>query len=158
MPEPLGALWAKLKTISRLDFTATSRSPENSGWNGSGVGTVCVSTSDERTIHFSERGQWRPSDNATGVAPAITFTNTFRWTWQDSRIRLEHLRFGPDQPVYLFDIVALSATEFHSVEPHVCREDRYAASVRLDRKKICVGWIVTGPTKDESIEYIYQPD
>jgi len=88
----------------------------------------------------------------------MAFTNVFRWTADTAGqcLRLEHLRFGVDHPVYLFDLVKVSEGVLESSEPHACREDCYAARMEVDEQTIRLKWEINGPTKAETISYTYR--
>lgn len=141
-------LWAQLPRIATLTFTARSAHP--SGWNGAGRGRVRVEERDAVTLLFHEQGTWR-----TAAGDELSFSNIFRWTLRREWIRLEHLRFGPENPVFLFAIEARSKVEFASVTPHVCSEDLYSAMLKLNGETLLVSWRVAGPEKDERMDYIY---
>lgn len=145
--------WDRLCTIRELEFEAQSRSSTNTGWNGSGRGTVQVENLDHETLLFHEKGSW----DADGTRE-LTFNNLFRWTCDPGArlIRLEHLRFGPDSPVYLFDLVPESERVLFSAQPHVCRDDLYSARMVIADEAIVLSWTVTGPRKDERIAYRYK--
>jgi hypothetical protein len=140
----------KSGAIRRLDFEAESRFVANTGWNGSGRGTVQVEVA---TLVFREQGSWIPSGGRE-----VSFKNVFRWTAdpEGQFIRLEHLRFGPGNPVYLFDLVPVLAHVLVSAEPHVCREDLYSARMEFDRAGVHLTWTITGPKKDERVTYLYR--
>jgi hypothetical protein len=144
--------WMRLRTVQRLSFVARSRAAPGSGWNGRGEGTVRVEEVDSRTTLFHESGSWTPE-----AGRAIPFSNVFRWTLDDDAdfLRLEHLRFGAEHPVYLFDMVSASEAVLVSAELHVCRDDLYAARLEFDEQKIRLNWTIAGPKKNESIEYSY---
>lgn len=145
-------VWNRLGGIRRLGFESRLCSAAKTGWSGSGRGDVRVEPFDAVTLLFHEAGAWTPAGGRE-----ITFHNLFRWTRDpDCRlIRLEHLRFGPDSPVYLFDLVPLSERVLASAEPHVCRDDRYSARLELGTDAVRLSWTVTGPKKDEWIAYTY---
>ena len=146
-------VWDRLLTIRELVFEARSRATTNTGWVGSGQGTVQVEQVDGSTMLFYEKGSWTSEGGRE-----ITFTNVYRWTADpDGRlIRLEHLRFGPGDPVYLFDLVPVGERVLESAEPHVCREDLYSARMEYDDATVRLTWAVTGPQKDERISYSYR--
>lgn len=148
LKEPVDNLWHHLGSAHTLSFTA--RSPLPNGWNGSGEGKVEVDQPAPSVLIYSETGQWTP----TGGKP-LRFSNVYRWTFHPdtSAIRLEHLRFGADRPVYLFDLRADSEQSFISAEPHLCGEDCYAAQVRLEQQAIQMLWSIQGPEKEETISY-----
>jgi hypothetical protein len=70
-------------------------------------------------------------------------------------IRLEHLRFGPESPVLLFDLAPCGGGEWRNVSPHQCREDCYTATLAVNGERLMVRWSIQGPCKRESIGYIY---
>src|SRR5262245_40512939 len=95
---PSVTLWAALRHVRTIQFTA--RSGAGTGWNGTGSGTVLVTAPQDGVLVFEESGTWQPEQGQP-----LRFTNVFRWTLLGSqRLRLEHLRFGPAHPVYLFDL------------------------------------------------------
>jgi hypothetical protein len=145
--------WARLLAVQELTFEARSCATTNTGWNGSGKGAVQVEALEVGVILFHERGTW-----ATEGGRQITFSNVFRWTADPAGrfIGLEHLRFGPDHPVYLFDLVPVDEGALESSEPHVCREDLYVARMDLDQQTVRLRWTITGPKKAEDISYTYQ--
>jgi hypothetical protein len=142
--------WQRLAAISALRFTA--RSAKQSGWNGSGEGSVAVARPSVDTITFTESGQWQ-----TDQGRRVNFSNVFRWSPGDTTnvIRLEHLRFGPDKPVYLFDMDRHADHLWRSTVPHVCGDDVYSASMNFSAEEIQLQWTIKGPKKDEDIRYWY---
>src|SRR5262249_36979645 len=108
------------------------------GWNGVGEGGI-----------LREAGVWRPEGGRT-----TRFHNVFRWTLlEQASVRLEHLRLGPSQPVYLFDLAPTGEGVWSSVGAHVCREDCYSAELRPNEGGFLLVWTITGPRKAESVEY-----
>ncbi len=75
--------------------------------------------------------------------------------WTGTGSGLEHLRFGEDHPVYLFDLALAGEREWRSVSPHLCREDCYSAVLIVGDDNIVLRWSVNGPRKQETIEYVY---
>jgi hypothetical protein len=142
-------LWDRLRRVRYLSFVA--RSGTESGWNGRGVGTVEVRESADAAMTFQEQGDWRPE----GGERVIRFNNVYRWTRAGGLLRLEHLRFGADNPVYLFDLTQTGEREWRSASPHLCREDCYAAVLLVRDDGIVLRWSIDGPRKQEVIEYLY---
>jgi hypothetical protein len=134
--------------VRSLSFVARSGMPN--GWNGTGVGTVVVRLGGNGTMTFTESGTWRPE-----VGPQTRFTNVFRWMLAGDVLRLEHLRFGEDRPVYLFDLAPAGDREWRSVSPHLCKEDCYAGVLTICNDNIVLRWSIDGPWKREAIEYVY---
>jgi hypothetical protein len=135
--------------VRSLSFVANSKA--EFGWNGRGVGSVEVHEAANAVLLFHERGTWRPE----GREQDIRFSNVFRWTVCGGTIRLEHLRFGEDSPVYLFDLAPGGDREWRSVSPHLCSEDCYAAVLLIRDDGIVLRWSIDGPQKRASIEYLY---
>ncbi|QDT24775.1 hypothetical protein Enr10x_00660 [Gimesia panareensis] len=148
----LSALWKCLATIKSLTFTAQSFD-SGSGWNGTGTGVVKVECINPQTMLFHESGQWSPPNGQV-----LRFTNVYRWSAfsEQKQLRLEHLRFGITNPVYLFDLQQTSDTQWDSIEPHVCSEDLYTATLSLKDETLHLDWTVKGATKNERISYVYQ--
>lgn len=142
--------WHRLSETRRMKFIA--RSHRDLGWNGIGYGAVQVAMSEPKTITFNEMGRWRPN-----TGKALKFTNIFRWSFQVAgySIRLEHLRFGPNHPVYLFDLVPAEADSWRSLVPHRCQDDSYTAVMHIKPDHIELKWTITGPLKQEDIHYWY---
>ncbi len=118
------SVWERLGSIQCLTFVASSS--VSTGWNGSGEGAVEVTRPTANEIIFSESGTWMPDGGKK-----LAFTNSYRWTKQPAKpnsqtgnlplehLRLEHLRFGVDNPVYLFDLAVDEDQNMTSVDPHV---------------------------------------
>lgn len=150
--ETLKLFWEKLITIQTLSFSAKSKSPSITAWNGLGKGHVDIKLPDNHILIYQERGSWISQREKT-----VEFTNTFRWTLneQAGRISLEHLRFGPQNAVYLFDLSPVDKYVLESVDAHVCNEDTYFGRARYDGHFIQLHWRVIGPQKNEEIDYLY---
>lgn len=144
-------IWDRLSTISCLQFKATSES--TTGWNGEGRGSIQVEMPVEHVILFSESGHWTPQGST-----AIAFRNVFRWTLdpQASIIRLEHLRFGPDNPVFLFELQPTTPSFWNTVSAHLCDKDTYDAVLHITPDALIMHWTIQGPAKNESIVYTYK--
>jgi hypothetical protein len=100
---------------------------------------------------FTESGTWRPQ----GVGRDIRFSNIYRWTLSGNALRLEHLRQGADNPVYLFDLTHTGEQEWSAASPHLCRDDCYSATLTVYHDKIDLRWNISGPRKSERITYVY---
>jgi hypothetical protein len=138
-----------LRRVVGLRFSA--RSAGTSGWNGEGVGTVKVETPSSGIVIFRESGEWRPTDGGP-----LRFSNVYRWSLLGpASLRLEHLRFGPGQPVRLFELAPESELVWSSIDPHECRDDCYSARLQLEEDGISLRWTIVGPRKREEIAYRY---
>lgn len=104
-------VWTRLGSVENLTFNASSLA--STGWNGAGVGAVEVSQPDSDVLLYRESGTWTPTDGKQ-----LSFTNVYRWTRLAETIRLEHLRFGTDNPVHLFDLGTVGHSHMASIKPH----------------------------------------
>lgn len=145
----LDDVWRRLTTTTRLTFSASSSDP--TGWNGNGTGDVDV-TQAGTALLFAESGWW-----TTVADQRLKFTNLYRWLRgaDAETIGLEHLRFGKDRPVFLFDLQIAAGNRLVSVDPHVCSEDCYTAEMLIEATEIRLNWSVTGPSTNVSIQYVY---
>lgn len=150
----LASMWQRLSQVNSLTFESTSQANE-SGWSGQGRGAVVVETIDSVTMLFHEKGTWNQAGGRE-----LTFTNVYRWTalHEVGALRLEHLRFGVEHPVYLFDLQQTESGQWRSVEGHMCREDCYQAAMTLGPHDLRLRWTIKGPGKDETIGYVYHQD
>jgi hypothetical protein len=131
---------------------ATSRSESETGWSGLGVGVVGVEAPTVDVLIFTESGIWQPEHGRE-----TRFSNVYRWSMIDpQRVRLEHLRFGVERPVYLFDLGPASNDIWLPASPHLCREDCYSAKLRLHDTGVDMSWSINGPKKQECIDYEYR--
>ncbi len=142
--------WSRLQRIEQLEFNAVSTM--TAGWNGVGQGRVTVQHWSDDQITFDESGNWTPA----GGQP-LRFSNRYRWTRdrKTARLRLEHLRFGDERPVLLFDLRVSGEHQLRSELPHNCGEDVYSAWLQIEATNIRLDWSIHGPRKNESIDYVY---
>jgi hypothetical protein len=146
----LEQVWECLCRVTALTFVARSATPK--GWNGQGSGSVTLGREGPGVITFTEADSWQPE----GGRP-LRFSNIFRWSIIDStgQLRLEHLRFGVEHPVFLFDLAASPDGAWESVSPHLCHEDCYSARMSVQSDHLALRWAVDGPSKQEMIDYTY---
>jgi len=144
--------WDKLSDVSRLLFNAATKSKDESGWNGKGKGEVFVLKEGSDILIFNEKGTWQ---NNRG--PEVSFSNAFRWTLDRKAgvISLEHLRRGPDRPVFLFHLAPSGKHSLASIDSHLCGEDTYFGSIHIDRYGLRLNWRVIGLKKNEELNYYY---
>lgn len=150
--DTLKNVWKRLLNIHHLSFSAKSKSLVKSGWNGTGKGCVEVKSEDEGSCIFSERGTWSSAEGQE-----FDFSNVFRWSIDQAlgAVTLEHLRFGPQHPVFLFNLVPVADNILESVSPYICNEDTYVGQLRCDDHYIQLLWKTLGPKKNEEIDYLY---
>lgn len=146
------AFWKKLSSVSQLTFNAKTKSKEEQGWNGKGKGEVIVAKEGYNILIFNEKGNWRDSQGSE-----VGFSNVFRWTLDRDAgvISLEHLRRGPEYPVFLFHLVPSGINSLSSVDSHLCGGDTYFGQIHLDQHSLRLNWRVIGPKKNEEIDYYY---
>jgi hypothetical protein len=145
-------LMADLRHLRSLSFSACSA--KATGWNGHGQGSVHIETPSPEVIVFRETGQWQPAGRED--RPPLQFSNTYRWTIVDPQtVRLEHLRLGPEQPVFLVDLQPAPGQAWVSTTPHECIADLYALTLSVQPNGITLHWTITGPKKDEQLTYQY---
>lgn len=144
--------WNRLEAVKQFTRLTRSRFKDESGWNGQGKGAVLVNKFSDTVYIFHERGFWHVKQGQD-----ISFSNTFRWRLDRDagRISLEHLRFGPNQPVFLFHLIPTENNLLASVDSHLCKEDVYFATVPWDCHSIRLNWRVIGPNKNEEMENCY---
>ena len=111
-----------------------------------------MENASSNVLLFHEDGTWKSVDGRE-----FHFTNVYRWTALPAShtIRLEHLRFGAEKPVYLFDMEPIGGSKWASVQPHMCREDCYQAEMDVGAESIDLSWSIRGPEKEETIRYTY---
>lgn len=146
----LDAVLDALSQVRALRFQA--RSQAGTGWDGVGEGEVRVSRPSPSVVVFEESGMWQADRPG---APGLAFRNVFRWTAQGAHLRLEHLRHGPDQPVFLFELAWAGQDAWHTVQAHLCGADTYEARLCCEPGAITVAWAIRGPRKDEALHYRY---
>ncbi|RYX91788.1 MAG: hypothetical protein EOO28_24350 [Comamonadaceae bacterium] len=148
---------ASLHRIRAHSFTATS--PPDQGCNGQGTGNVRLASPGPGVLVFHESGSWTPD----GQAP-LQFSNVYRWTCREQVlagsgrcIRLEHLRHGKERPVWLVDLQARSAGDWHCRAAYECGDDRYMLAMQLldDDSGLRMRWSISGPMKNTELDYLY---
>lgn len=146
------AFWEKLLTVKQLTFHAKTKSKEEGGWIGKGQGEVISIKSNARTLVFNEKGTWQNKEGAD-----VSFSNVFRWTLDLNAkiISLEHLRHGPEHPVFLFHLTPSGKHSLSSVDSHLCEGDTYFGQIHFDSYNLRLNWRVIGPKKNEELDYFY---
>lgn len=107
---------------------------------------------DGDTLIVSETG------HAEIGGKAYDATDATRWTFSGRSISIEHLRYGPEHPVFLVTLTERDDGNWRSVEPHVCDEDLYHAELRIVGNELHLTWRVSGPKKDQTIRTVYAGD
>lgn len=150
--EALSLLWKRLLRVKHLSFSAQSKAEHPSGWNGIGKAKVEIHRVASHSVIFKEEGNWTSHEGNQ-----FDFKNALRWTWHGSKplLILEHLHYGPEHPIVLFELKPMSQTQFEVVQPFFCKKDTYLADLYCDHHFIQLHWRILGPRKNEEINYIY---
>jgi hypothetical protein len=148
----LMSCWRRLCSVKQLLFNAVTKLKDKGGWQGRGKGEVTVIKETDTVLIFHEKGSWKDeSDRET------SFSNTFRWTLDRERtvISLEHLRRGPNHPIFLFHLAPSKNNSLISLDPHLCEGDTYIGHLFCDHHSLRLNWRVIGPKKNEEMDYYY---
>lgn len=140
----------RLSLIKNYKFFATSN--KDDGLNGTGLGTVSIETDPiNNTLLFFEEGHF---ENARG---RFKSHNIYKWTFKafENCISLEHLRFGAENAVYLFDMVYDDHNLWSSKCPHLCDKDEYHAKMLLSDSFITLDWDIVNKVEHIHIKYQY---
>ncbi len=114
-------------------------------------GEVKIEKPSEEEIVFYEQVQWKNESSLL-----INSKNIYRWTFLPSgNIRLEHLRFGKDNPVFLVELSMSEKNIWRSIEPHNCNNDLYSAELNMLNENPVLCWSVTGPTENYLLKIFY---
>lgn len=146
------AFWDKLRKVTQLTFHAKTQSKDEKGWNGKGQGEVIITKEGSNTLIFNEKGTWQGKQGGE-----VSFNNIFRWTLDRNTgvISLEHLRRGPDHPVFLFHLAPSGKYSLSSVDSHLCEGDTYFGQIHFNHQNLRLNWRVIGLKKNEEIDYFY---
>lgn len=141
-------IWERLRNINQVVFQFRSQK----GGEGIGRGEVLVEDRKDGKLIFRENGTWRGLNHQE-----FNFRNVFRWTlnWVEGFLTLEHLRFGIQNPVFLFHLVPASEKSLESVDAHLCGQDTYFGQIFIKPIAIDLSWRVLGPHKNDEIIYSY---
>jgi len=148
-------IWNLLGQVQSLTLSALTKDRRGFFHNATAAGRVEVSRTGSRLITFHEAGLWTSLDRQT-----LDFRNIYQWSLSDmgDTIRLTHLRYGPDNPVHLVDFMAIGADLMQSFQPHMCKADRYNASLCAAGDRIHLDWRIQGPSKNDTLHCIYLTD
>ncbi|MBS0624250.1 MAG: winged helix-turn-helix transcriptional regulator [Verrucomicrobia bacterium] len=147
----LKIFWERLARVQSLAFLAKSRHGDQQSIK-EGQAHVKVSALSSDVLVFVEKGQWFQKDLAHTV-----FSNSFRWSLdlQSSLITLEHLRYGAQQPVFLFHLTVTQPHMLESVDAHLCAQDTYLGNIVWNQDQIDFHWRIIGPHKNDNLTYCY---
>lgn len=150
--EVLLTCWEKLLRARTFSCHARSQRRLENPWQGNG--DVIVSQENPSTLLFTEKGCWHTHPNGK-----TNFSNVFRWTLDRNAqtLSLEHLRRGPQHPVFLFHLIPSGKKTLTSIDSHLCGEDAYFGDIQFDKHYLRLQWRVLGPQKNEELICSYSP-
>ncbi len=134
------AFWKQLVQVQSLSFSAKTLSEVKQG-----EASVKVDIESPSVILFQEKGNWLINQR-----PDTTFSNIFRWTLDlgAALITLEHLRYGPNKPVFLLNFTPTKRGVLESVDAHLCLQDIYLGNLVWNKSYIDLYWRIIGPNKN----------
>ena len=114
-------------------------------------GFVNVEKKHNNEIIFNEQLHW---ENESSLL--INSRNAYRWIFCNSgNIKLEHLGFGKDSPVFLVEPSPSGENKWTGIQPHKCNDDLYSAELKLENTDIILSWNVKGPTENYRLKTKY---
>ena len=115
-----------------------------------GIGEVDHATPDENSIILKERGCW---DVDRG--PRITFRNAYQWIVLENILSLARYGYDMSNPNQLVEFEVSERREWLNISPYICGSDTYYATLRWSEETLQLLWIVSGPKKDQTVEYLF---
>lgn len=143
------------KEIIEIFFDINSLSTESFNTEGKLTyrfsGKVETHKPSEKEIIFNESVKW---ENEKSLL--INSKNIYRWNFLDSgNIKLEHLRLGKNNPVFLVEFYPAVENIWKSIAPHNCNNDLYFSELNLQKENPVLNWTVKGPTENYSLKTAY---
>lgn len=140
----LQAFWERILEVKQM--TIRTHTGEEA------IGEVNVKEEKPGVLLFIVRGKW-----VKGIGQETAFHNSLRWTFlfEDSLIRLEHLRHGPDHPIFLSHLSPISPRHLQSIDPHLCKGDCYFGRLEFSKPGIYMTWRILSDQKNETLHYVY---
>ena len=144
-------LFTSLINIQNFRFKATAGEKSSTNWNGTGQGKVITNLNGNK-LFFKEEGSFK----LDAISKETKIFNEYIWTQlSENKLRHSHSRFGYNNEVILFELEAVTNTQWASINPHICGKDLYSAELLIGSNYIKLKWRIIGPKKDETIEYFY---
>lgn len=116
------------------------------------LGEVKVKLEKPGILTFTERGRWVKGDRKN-----IDFHNSLRWSFvfEEGIVMLEHLRHGPNHPIFLSYLKPIRSSCFQSTDPHLCQGDCYFGTIEFNRQGIYLTWRILSDGNNEILHYVY---
>jgi len=147
-------IWELLRHVQTLQLKAVTGDPHNFFHQATAAGWVSVEKTSADFLTFHETGRW-----VSRAGQAVDFHNTYRWSLAAADVlRLEHLRYGRDNPVHLVDFSPCGPGGMHSVAAHRCGSDRYSAGLTWAGGCVRLKWKIKGPLKDDILDGVYRTE
>ena len=148
MNSNLKYLIEKLEKVKSLNFVVNHPNPSlNIELNCN----LKVNKPNESTIITEELGDWVNNEGQKVVSK-----NTYKWTIRnDSILKLEHLRFGEEKPIFLVNFYNDKNNLWKSLKPHICEQDIYQAELVISHTNIKLTWSIETPKHTYSIVSTY---
>jgi len=115
-----------------------------------GIGEIDKATPNEKSIIFKERGFWN-----VDRGPQVSFRNAYKWIVSENTLSLARYGYEMSNPIHLVDFEIIDGHEWLNISPYVCGSDTYHAALRWSDETLQLLWIVSGPKKDQTVEYLY---
>lgn len=141
-------LFNKLERVKKLNFLVNHPNPSlNIQLNCD----ILVNQFNDTSIITEESGDW-----INNIGQKVASKNIYRWTaYNNSILRLEHLRFGEKKPIFLVDFYNEKNNLWKSLNPHICKNDKYSAQVLILPTTIKLLWNIETPKNNYSIISTY---
>ena len=140
----LDAFWQRLKNVQRVSIQTQEEDRA--------YGEVRVGVEKADALLFTENGHWTQC-----TKQGIEFSNCLRWSLDRAAgmVALEHLRYGPHRPVFLFHLAPTGPNTLQSIDSHLCADDCYFGRIEFTRQHIRLIWRIIGRRKNEILHHIY---
>ena len=127
-------------------------------WTGVAQGQVTVRAYQTALQHLllpaislNEEGQFTLNNRQR----PLPFKNTFKLVFHAESIAFYHERFGQEHAVWLFNLIPQAVNCLSSEEVHQCGDDQYLVTVTTMEQNVTMHWKITGPRKNEVLNYQY---
>ena len=146
--QALDELHQRMAAVSGFSFTARGGPQSQTAWNGTAIGQVSVAR-DGKSLVFNEVGNFTPECSTR----SFNQTNFYRWEFLDDSVNVYQERRG--EPVFLVNLIVQDDI-WQTHESHLCVKDLYSLKLEIIENEIIATWTISGPKKDESLEYRYR--